>query len=63
VTNEGLDNHQLFAMAHGAKEILGQREIAVVADMGYYSHEELKKCEEAAASPVVVENRFFGIRA
>jgi transposase len=47
VTNEGLDNHQLFSMAHGAKEILGQSEIDVVADMGYYSHEELKKCEAA----------------
>lgn len=53
VTNEGLDNHQLFAMAHGAKEILGQREIDVVADMGYYSHEELKKCEEAGIAAYV----------
>ena len=33
VTNEGLDNHQLFSMAQGAKEILGQDEIEVVADM------------------------------
>ena len=40
-------------MAHGAKEILGQREIAVVADMGYYSHEELKKCEEAGIAAYV----------
>jgi CheY-like chemotaxis protein len=40
-------------MAHGAKEILGQREIDVVADMGYYSHEELKKCEEAGIGAYV----------
>jgi transposase len=53
VTNEGLDNHQLFSMAHGAKEILGQSEIDVVADMGYYSHEELKKCEAAGIAAYV----------
>jgi transposase len=53
VTNEGLDNHQLFSMADRAKEILGQSEIDVVADMGYYSHEELQKCEAAGIAAYV----------
>lgn len=66
VTNEGLDNHQLFSMAQGAKEILGQDEIEVVADMGYYSHEELKKCEEAGiqayvSKPIVSKNTAQGL--
>lgn len=66
VTNEGLDNHQLFSMAQGAKEILGLGEIQVVADMGYYSHEELKKCEEAGieayvSKPIVSKNTAQGL--
>ncbi len=43
VTNEVLDNHQLFTMAQKTKQMLGQNELQVVADMGYYNHEELKK--------------------
>ena len=46
VTNEGLDNHQLFSMAQKTKQMLGQEELQVVADMGYYNHEELKRCED-----------------
>jgi len=66
VTNEGLDNHQLFSMAQGAKEILGRDEIEVVADMGYYSHEELKKCEEAGvrayvSKPIISKNTARGL--
>ena len=47
VTNAPLDNHQLLSMGTSAKEILGQEELRVVADMGYYDQEELKACEEA----------------
>jgi hypothetical protein len=55
VTNEGLDNHQLFALAQGAKEILDRGEIDVVADMGYYSHEEFKKCAAAGITAYVAK--------
>lgn len=66
VTNEGLDNHQLFLLARSAKGMLGQTEIEVVADMGYYSHDELKKCEEAGitayvAKPIVSKNTARGL--
>ena len=66
VTNEGLDNHQLFLMAQSTKEMLGQAEIEVVADMGYYSHEELKKCEDAGirayvSKPMVSKNTARGL--
>ena len=53
VTNDGLDNHQLFVMAQSTKQILGQTELQVVADMGYYNHEELKRCEEAGITAYV----------
>jgi transposase len=66
VTNEGLDNHQLFLMAQSTKQILGQRELQVVADMGYYNHEELKGCEEAGitayvSKPIVSKNTARGL--
>lgn len=53
VTNEGLDNHQLLLMAQRTQEMLGQTDLHVVADMGYYNHEELKQCEEAGITPYV----------
>jgi len=66
VTNEGLDNHQLFSMAQKAQEMLGQNELQVVADMGYYNHEELKRCEEAGittyvSKPLVSKNTARGL--
>lgn len=53
VTNEGLDNHQLMVMAQSTKQMLAQSDLHVVADMGYYNHEELKQCEEAGITPYV----------
>ena len=66
VTNEGLDNHQLLMMAQSTKEMLGQTELQVVADMGYYNHEELKQCEEAGitayvSKPIVSKNTARGL--
>ena len=66
VTNEGLDNHQLYTMAQATKQVLGQNELQVVADMGYYNHQELKRCEEAGVTtyiskPLVSKNRARGL--
>ena len=66
VTNEGLDNHQLFSMAQKAQQMLDQNELQVVADMGYYNHEELKRCEEAGiktyvSKPLVSKNTARGL--
>jgi transposase len=66
VTNEGLDNHQLFSMAQKTKQMLDQTELQVVADMGYYNHEELKRCEEAGittyvSKPLVSKNTARGL--
>ena len=66
VTNEGLDNHQLYGMAHKAKQMLGQEQLQVVADMGYYNQEELKRCEDAGitayvSKPLVSKNTARGL--
>lgn len=66
VTNEGLDNHQLFSMAQKAQQMLDQNELQVVTDMGYYNHEELKRCEEAGittyvSKPLVSKNTARGL--
>jgi transposase len=66
VTNEVLDNHQLFTMAQKAQQMLGQNELQVVVDMGYYNHEELKQCEEAGittyvSKPLVSKNKARGL--
>jgi transposase len=66
VTNEGLDNHQLFSMAQKTKQTLAQEELQVVADMGYYNHEELKRCEDEGittyvSKPLVSKNTARGL--
>jgi transposase len=66
VTNDGLDNHHLLWMAQSTKQMLGQTELEVVADMGYYNQEELKDCEEARIRayvdrPIVSKNTWRGL--
>jgi CheY-like chemotaxis protein len=66
VCNEGLDNHQLYPMAQRTQEMLGQSKLQVVADMGYYSHEQLKQCEEAGitayvSKPLISKNTARGL--
>jgi transposase len=46
VTNEATDERQLSNMAIKAKETLGVNEIEALGDKGYYSKEEIKKCED-----------------
>jgi len=57
VTNEPLDNHQLFTIADKARQMLGQDQLQVLADMGYYNHQELKRCEEAGIITYVNQPR------
>jgi hypothetical protein len=46
VTNVGNERAQLKNMATQAKEVIETNELAVVADRGYYSGEEIKACED-----------------
>lgn len=43
VTNEGHDRRQLHRMVQQAKEAIGSETLAVVADRGYFTGEEIKK--------------------
>ena len=53
VTNVGHDRNQLANMATQAKTAMGANELNVVADRGYFSSEEILKCEKAGIIPIV----------
>jgi hypothetical protein len=53
VTNEGHDRSQLTAMAQQTKEVLETNELKVLADRGYFSGEEIMKCEQVGVTPLV----------
>ncbi|MGB8509874.1 MAG: IS1182 family transposase [Pyrinomonadaceae bacterium] len=46
VTNAHTDQGNLVPMATTARQVLGAETLEVVADKGYYSGEEIKKCED-----------------
>jgi transposase len=46
VTNIGHDRTQLANMAEQAREVIDTKELAVVADRGYFNGEEILACEE-----------------
>lgn len=47
------DRGQLTNIATQAKEVLGVNGLNVVADMGYYDCQDMKKCEEESITPYV----------
>ena len=53
VTNEGHDRAQLTKMAQQTRETLGAKDLTVLADRGYFSGEEILKCEQAGMTPLV----------
>lgn len=53
VTNAGNDTQQLAPQALAAKEVLGVEQLTALADAGYYSEEQLAKCEHAGIEPYV----------
>jgi len=53
VTNVGHDRSQLAHMAEQAKAAFGTSELSVVADRGYFSGEEIRKCHEAGITAFV----------
>jgi hypothetical protein len=53
VTNVGHDREELVTMATQAKEAMGQAQITVLADRGYFSGWEVYRCEEAGVVPYV----------
>jgi hypothetical protein len=53
VTNVGHDRTQLASMAEQTREALGDRDLTVLADRGYYKGTELLKCEDAGIKAVL----------
>jgi transposase len=53
VVNQGHDREQLAPMAEQAKEATGEKKLKVLADRGYFSGEQILKCEEADITPLV----------
>ena len=51
VTNVGHDRHALYDTAMLAKTIIGTDKLAVVADRGYYTGEEIHHCEQSQITP------------
>lgn len=63
VTNVGHDRSQLANMAEQAKVAIGTSELNVVADRGYFSGEEIRKCHEAGVTAFVPKCSTSGAKA
>jgi transposase len=63
VTNVGHDRNQLANMAEQAKAAMGAADLNVVADRGYYSGEEIRKCDEAGITAFVPKCLTSGAKA
>lgn len=53
VTNIGHDRHALAHMAEQARAATGVENLTVVADRGYFSGDEILKCQQAGITPFV----------
>ena len=53
VTNEGNDQGQLTPLAKQAKAALDVEQIEAVADAGYFTHDDLKSCDEESITAYV----------
>lgn len=63
VTNTGSDRAQLSNMAKKANSVLLSDAVAVVADRGYYSGEEILACEESGIRVYLPKNQTSGNQA
>ncbi|MGZ4954299.1 MAG: IS1182 family transposase, partial [Methylobacter sp.] len=63
VTNIGHDRNQLANMAEQAKAAMGATDLNVVADRGYYSGEEIRKCHDAGITAIVPKCLTSGAKA
>jgi hypothetical protein len=47
VTNVGHDREQLSPMAHQTRDAIGEDELTVLADRGYFKGQQILDCEQA----------------
>jgi len=63
VTNVGNDRTALTPMAEKAREAMGTKELTVIADRGYFSGEQILRCEQRGMTPFVPKSITSGYRA
>jgi Transposase DDE domain len=63
VTNVGHDRYQLTNMATKAKDAMAKTELNVAADRGYFSSQEILKCQEAGITPTLPKPATSGAKA
>jgi transposase len=63
VTNDGSDRAQLANVAAQAKAVLGVDKLEAVADRGYYTGDEILKCEEAGITVTLPKPLTSGMEA
>jgi transposase len=63
VTNVGTDRSQLSSMAKQASIAMGEKDLTVVADRGYFKGEEILACEEAGITAFVAKPQTSGSKA
>src|SRR5215469_11183703 len=63
VTNTGHDRTHLTEMSKLARDALGTKSLTALADRGYYSGEEIRRCQQAGMSPLVPKPLTSGGRA
>lgn len=63
VTNVGHDRNQLANMAEQAKTAIGVDELTAIADRGYFSSEEVRKCHDNSIVPIVPKCTTSGAKA
>jgi transposase len=63
VTNVGHDRTHLTEMSERAREAIGTKSLTALADRGYFSGEEIRRCQQAGMTPLVPKPLTSGGRA
>jgi len=63
VTNLGHDRTHLTEMSERARDAIGTKSLITLADRGYFSGEEIRKCQQAGMTPLVPKPLTSGGRA
>jgi transposase len=63
VTNVGHDRTHLTEMSERAREAMGTKSLTALADRGYFSGEEIRRCQQAGMTPLVPKPLTSGGRA
>jgi transposase len=59
VTNTVVDRAQLHRIAKEAQSAIGQKDITVIADKGYYKATEIKRCQDSGMTPLVPKTQTY----